>query len=538
MNKEETELAVREVVAQIVGYEACEISEFLMELPGFSLAALQILARLQRHFGVEITLQTLLQTPTLSGLVEAVFQARRLVEFNLTSNTKGASDDGHPLSAPQRCFVQVAMPKGNCSAANNLVVFRTPWLDEDAARYALLEIVEKHEVLGSFFTAPWDNGFQHYRRFRIEELPIEFSPLGESNLKEKVSDMIAQAVSQVLPIEQWPLWRLKVHRMASGESLGILVVHNLVADGYSLALLRQELQESTSNRLQPTSRPRERNVNYAEVANWHEKERATERFEKDRAYWHQILLRSTLPETRLDFERTSQEFAKGWSLLTRPQPQLAKAVEEFAFREGLTPFVCLLTAYGVLISGILSESESIIGVPTHGRFHPNSLDMVGSFALPVPVRIESAKNYRDACAQTGDSLYGYREHWRYQFDDLLNDLAQENREPFPLIKCLFNQEWLPGEEVLGRDKGYHRDIGRVIAFHLQGVVGRSGDGWQIDWIYRDDVFTNSTIETFVEAFWKGLEELIRDCESVSASAIRPIVNGLATKLESRKKCGS
>ena len=72
------ERSVARVVAAAVGLDRVGIEEgFFAELGGNSLTATKVVARLQRHLGVEVPVRLVLEHPTVAGLARAIEELGR-----------------------------------------------------------------------------------------------------------------------------------------------------------------------------------------------------------------------------------------------------------------------------------------------------------------------------------------------------------------------------------------------------------------------------------------------------------------------------
>ncbi|HVS01125.1 MAG TPA: phosphopantetheine-binding protein, partial [Thermoanaerobaculia bacterium] len=63
-----TEKALAEVWKELLGLEQVGASDSFFELGGYSLLAIQVIARVRQAFGVEISLREVFATPTIAGL--------------------------------------------------------------------------------------------------------------------------------------------------------------------------------------------------------------------------------------------------------------------------------------------------------------------------------------------------------------------------------------------------------------------------------------------------------------------------------------
>lgn len=78
-----TEVAVAGIWEEVLGLERVEIHDDFFELGGHSMLAMQVMTRLNQHFGVELLPRALFDAPTVAGLALAITQAKAEAETDI-----------------------------------------------------------------------------------------------------------------------------------------------------------------------------------------------------------------------------------------------------------------------------------------------------------------------------------------------------------------------------------------------------------------------------------------------------------------------
>jgi acyl carrier protein len=78
-----TEVAVAGIWEEVLGFERVEIHDDFFELGGHSMLAMQVMTRLNQHFGVELLPRALFDAPTVAGLALAITQAKAEAETDI-----------------------------------------------------------------------------------------------------------------------------------------------------------------------------------------------------------------------------------------------------------------------------------------------------------------------------------------------------------------------------------------------------------------------------------------------------------------------
>src|SRR5690606_41096467 len=143
-------------------------------------------------------------------------------------------------------------------------------LDTDALERSFSEIVRRHESLRTTFHELDGRPVQRIHAPAPFRLPLtDLSALGSDERDAEVRSRIDDELARPFDLEQGPLFRAELLRLADDEHVLILGMHHIVSDGWSLGVLTRELgalyTAFTSGEPSPLE---DFEVQYADFAAW------------------------------------------------------------------------------------------------------------------------------------------------------------------------------------------------------------------------------------------------------------------------------
>ncbi|WP_327072450.1 amino acid adenylation domain-containing protein [Kitasatospora purpeofusca] len=357
---------------------------------------------------------------------------------------------GVPLSFAQLDIVH--QPVDPESSHHNVITATvlTGTLDPAALRASLDTIVQRHEALRTRIVEeePGD-----WRQFAD---PVGGWPLATVDLREQpaadrreaVRRLVAAEVDRPFRLAEGPLVRGTLIATEPGEWVLVLVLHHIVVDLWSYALLGRELGELYAARvLGREPRLPAPSVQYPDWAAWQRRRLADGVLDEHLAHWERLLAdlpalpRFEAPEHQRDGAVTG--YTSGFVL----EPAIASALKEAAQREGVTLFMLLLTGFHLLLQsyarGEAPESDPAgdlaVGFPLAGREHPQTEQMIGFFINPVVVRPRPAADatVRELLAAVRAGVLDAHLHQEVPLRQLRKD-AGEDHNPLRLLFNLLN----------------------------------------------------------------------------------------------------
>ncbi|MDC3379015.1 amino acid adenylation domain-containing protein [Planctomycetota bacterium] len=326
-------------------------NDSFFELGGHSLTAMLATARLSETFDVDLPLRSFFEYPTVAELAGEIerLQARGSGLPRLTP----LAGDRAPLSLLQRhfwLFHHVARRPELFNIAQR-TRFRGDF-DVAAARRAVAYLAERHPILRARFVVDSAPLRQEVvpgtlPEFVVEDLSGEPDPAAQRRAFEAVNNYAGRPFR----LADGACCRFVIARLSASDHVLIMVLHHIVVDEWSLAILANEFAASyaaLSAGAEPALEPRR--TTFFDYATWEERCREGDLFSEQLALWADML-RPPLSQLtfawQADADRRVAAGLTGYPV--RLDEDLCGALAAVARRERTSMFVVLLTALKCLL---------------------------------------------------------------------------------------------------------------------------------------------------------------------------------------------
>ncbi len=264
-------------------------------------------------------------------------------------------------------------------------------LDTGALEQAWQAALVRHEALRTVFRN--DSGLPVQV---IEDDPapqplpvtsVEHLPASEREAAARA--LIRDVARTPFDLATGPLVTAAVVRLSPQAHVLAVVVHHIVADGWSFRVLFEELTadyEAISSGGGPVVE--EPPVQYADYAIWQLEHADEGGYAAAERFWRETLADApaALPLPNDEPYGPRQTFAAA-GIDERIEAGLADALRQLAARLGTTQFAVLLAAYAVVLGRLTGSDDLLIAVPMAARTRPETESVVGLFMNTVMVRV-------------------------------------------------------------------------------------------------------------------------------------------------------
>lgn len=459
----------------------------------------------------------------ISYLTE-IEEAEQLIEHPIP---KQNGSNGYPLSfAQQRFWFLDRLAGGNSPIYNMLPIALevTGKIDEQALQQSMDHVLLRHPILSNKFTIEGDEP----RQFPGQkgQVPIEIYDLRQSlDSAEIVQEQVAQIILKEgeFPFDLetgGPLVRIGLIHLSNTQHVMILTLHHIVADGWSLGIIVDEfsiLYESYAKGKRP--RLAENNVQYGDFAHWERKRLNRSFLNRHLHYWKKDLEEvPTLLNLSTDRPRPRLQSFNGKTLSFMLEPKLSEELKNFAHEHGATPFMVLLSVFGIVLGRYARQKDLVIGTPMSIRSHKDCDPLVGLFLNTIPLRVNLTGEpnfYQVLNSVKGRTLKAF-EYGEVPFEELLQALnIERNLNHTPLFQVLFALQNAPVGEMSSGDltinpiepENSKAPFDLVLSMEeiQQGIRGR--------FRYNTDLFDRETISAMSGHFIQLLTNALAKPES-------------------------
>ena len=388
-------------------------------------------------------------------------------------------------------------------------------IDVNALRRSLQQLVNRHPVLRTTFRESGDQVVQQITdgvevAFTYEPAPAD------------LTERLASEAQRPFDLQEGPLLRVFVFQRGPRDYLLLFVIHHIVADLWSLALLFDELwqvyhtgQTDTLNTATP----------FSSYVSWQQQLLGSADGARLKSYWANQLA-GELPVTRLmNSAKRTTETAERLAYEFDLDQATTESLRQIAQAENTTLYVVLLATLFNLLSRYTRQSDLVVGSIASGRTRAEFAHTAGFFANAIVIRdqLESTRTFTSWVQRMAHTVSEALQHQEYPFALLVEDL-QPVREAgtSPLFDILFNYQRSPRREQHALSSLFLGSTGRKVVFNGMTVqplglpvrqgpfnlsISMADDDTGLAGVieFQTDVFETALIERFGRHFKTMLE---------------------------------
>ena len=385
----ETEMLLADIWAEILELPDIGRDDDFFNLGGDSLSGAVVAAQVYAALGVELSLGTIADHPTVSTLAAFIDESRRMGATKTSPVVRVPRAATMPLSLFQEAIWNHCRRQDDRAHFTHVRSFRVIGpLNIEILKECFSYLIDRHEILRTTFGIVESCPVQIIHQSAPLDLSF-FDLIDVDDPEGQADSIVREEASREIDLEKLPIKRNVLIRIANNNYRLVRITHPLIADGTASRILDAELAtlyEAMLHGKEPPL-PKEPPLQYADYAVWQRQvmRRDGPYFNEVVNWWKNIL--STAPKaTRLPFRKLIRrapldpsEGVLQWKL----EERAAIRLDEIARSTGATHFTVRLAAFAALIADVTASSTIVIGTGFANRNHVETQNIVGPFLNAV-----------------------------------------------------------------------------------------------------------------------------------------------------------
>jgi acyl-CoA synthetase (AMP-forming)/AMP-acid ligase II len=512
--------------AEILQVEQIGIHDDFFASGGDSLLATHVLTHVYAITRIRLEISKIFEAPTVAEVakhLEVLTQpvppepALAIVRVCRNRGVLPAS-----IAQESMCKLQHALPE--LPLFNVLHALRvTSGCDLPALERSVNEIVRRHEILRTTFVAS-DRGYLQViaPQLQVALVADDLRALPRSKKEATGHQLIRQELVHSFDLAKGPLFRTRLLRLADGEDLLLISMHQVICDGWSLGVFVDELvsfYDAFSTQEEAPHAPP--SIQYADFAHWQRHWKSHADMVAQLAYWREQLRGPLSPMQLATSRRRGMVDNLGTARRQWALPgSLAQAAKRFSRQEGGTLFMALVTALKILLHRYSGQDDVRVATNVANRNRPGTEALIGPLVNTVILRTGLGGNptARELYHRVRATTLAAFAHQDLPFEDLTETLEREHGiEPAVLTNImilLHNPSLRPiagsGRRLTLREANPNllMPLVTVTKFDVILMLRESDQGLVGTCVYKPHLFAARTIDRLLGHFRRVLEEMV------------------------------
>ncbi|MCC6456164.1 MAG: amino acid adenylation domain-containing protein [Caldilineaceae bacterium] len=427
-------------------------------------------------------------------------------------------DQELPLSfAQQRLWFLNQMESGNIAYNLASSIQLRGVVNRPALEQAMNAVIQRHEILRTTFGVAGGEPVQRIAPAEARTLPVvDLSHLPKREREREVEQLTQAASHTPFHLAEGPLFALTLICLDTAESLLLLRMHHIIADGVSVEVLLHELGTFyeafvRGERVSLSALP----IQYADFAYWQRQWLQGSVLANQLAYW-QKQLSGPLPVLELipDHPRPAVQTFHGAKLPLLLPVSLSQAIKRLCHDEDVTLFMLMLAAFKALLFRYTGQTDLIVGSPLAGRARVETQGLIGCFINILPFRTDLSGDptFRELLKRVREVATGAYAHQDIPFEKLVESVSHERDvSRSPLFQVMFLQHTPMRARHIGDLSLTPALVDNGAAmFELTMNLLEAGDQLALLLEYNTDLFDAATMQRLLGHFQVLLEGIVAE----------------------------
>ncbi|GAE64269.1 non-ribosomal peptide synthetase [Chryseobacterium indologenes] len=424
------EKSICRIWQEVLGVNNIGISDDFFKLGGNSILAIRTSHRMSHALRIELKAADIFKYRTVSQLLSNKSNHSRDIISRYPYNQA-------PLSLTQEGLWLVEEFEGGTNAYHVPAVYElTADTDPEGIKYALRQIVARHEILRSTIQGDTKRAFQ-----TVHQEPLMIKEIMLSSKKEMRSILMEDINKPFNLRKEYPL-RATLYKVPSSGSeqyttILLINMHHIVTDGWSVQIFYKELfayynayKENNTNFSFP-----ELDIQYKDYAIWQRQQLTGEKLDDHVNYWRERLSGYQVLAFPTDFPRPNRKDYTGSSEPFTLTKEISNRIRDLARKYGTTVHSIMLASVNILLSKYTGQDDIVLGGHISNRQHSQTQDLIGFFVnLQVNrTKLRKGQSYEELIQEVHQQQIKVQDYQNLPFERLVEELEIDLDFSKPII---------------------------------------------------------------------------------------------------------
>ena len=390
-------------------------------------------------------------------------------------------------------------------------------LKVDVLTRAFETVTQRHAALRTVFDSVEGEARQIVLSHVDVKIPvIDLTGIPKSERETEALRIAGEEGKKPFDLNEGPLLRPILVHLDEELHLLILVIHHIVTDGWSIALLFGEVTKCYAALVKnETPELPELSLQYAEYAQWQREYMSGDVLRNEIEHWKRKLAGAqTLLDLPTDHPRPSSHSWHGATEEISLDATVLAKLKALAQAERCTLFMIAMASFQALLWRYTNQESILVGTPIAGRSEIEVENMIGLFVNTLVFRADFPHNlsFRQLMQQVRSFALEAYTHQDVPFEKLVEELIpQRSLDTHPLFQVMFTFQNIPKQifEIPGltiKEMPFEAGIAK---YDLSVEVWENSE-FHCQFEYNTDLFELSTIRRMLGHFEKLLKAVVEN----------------------------
>ncbi len=251
-------------------------------------------------------------------------------------------------------------------AYNICAVFRLDGeLQIEALQLAFKQLQQRHESLRTTFMTIDGEPWQKIHPNPLSELQLEdWTDIAATEIESRIAGIAPLESQYSFDLERDPLARMRLYQLTPTQHVLGLTFHHIIADGWSLGIIIEELATLYHLVIQgEITGLEDLKIQYPDYAIWQKEKYSDAVLKTHLSYWEKQLAQLPVLQFPTEFPRPKLQSFHGDLYSFSIPPSLTTEIRKFTQNEDVTLFMTLMAAFSAFLGVILARKISLWVLP-------------------------------------------------------------------------------------------------------------------------------------------------------------------------------